>query len=131
MGREAHEDRDRRYVAAVAAGGFYLLTGVFGATVGALFAAFPKELVMAVAGLALLNTIGAGLAAAVREEDGREPAARSRSSSPRPGVSLFGIGSAFWGLVAGLVALGVLRRRGCERSVRRPATSGRERDESA
>ena len=111
MGREAHEDKDRRYVAAVAAGGFYLLTGVFGATVGAVFAAFPKELVMAVAGLALVNTIGAGLAAAVREEDGREPALLTFLVTAS-GVSLFGIGLAFWGLVAGLAALGVLRRRG-------------------
>jgi benzoate membrane transport protein len=111
MGREAHEDKDRRYVAAVAAGGFYLLTGVFGATVGAVFAAFPKELVMAVAGLALVNTIGSGLAAAVREEDGREPALLTFLVTAS-GVSLFGIGSAFWGLVAGLAALGVLRRRG-------------------
>lgn len=109
MGREAHEDRDRRYVAAVAAGVFYLLTGVFGATVGALFAAFPRELVMAVAGLALLNTIGGGLAAAVKEEEGREPALVTFLVTAS-GVSLFGIGSAFWGLVAGLLALAVLRR---------------------
>ncbi|WP_242342663.1 benzoate/H(+) symporter BenE family transporter [Anaeromyxobacter terrae] len=109
MGHEAHPDKDRRYVAAVAAGGFYLLTGLFGATVGAVFAAFPKELVMAVAGLALVNTIGAGLAAAVRDESGREPALLTFLVTAS-GVSLFGIGSAFWGLVAGVVALVVLRR---------------------
>jgi benzoate membrane transport protein len=109
MGYEAHEDKDRRYVAAVAAGGFYLLTGIFGATVGALFAAFPKELVMAVAGLALLNTIGTGLASAVRDEAGREPAVLTFLVTAS-GVSLFGIGSAFWGLVAGLLALAALRR---------------------
>ena len=51
MGREAHEDPTKRYVAAVAAGVFYLLIGLFGATVGAVFAAFPKELVFAIAGL--------------------------------------------------------------------------------
>ncbi len=109
MGREAHEDRHRRYVAAVAAGVFYLLTGVFGATVGALFAAFPRELVMAVAGLALLNTIGGGLAAALQDESGREPALVTFLVTAS-GVSLLGIGSAFWGLVAGLAALLVLRR---------------------
>ncbi|HSC79883.1 MAG TPA: benzoate/H(+) symporter BenE family transporter, partial [Chitinolyticbacter sp.] len=47
MGREAHEDKDKRYVAAVAAGVFYVIVGLFGATVAALFAAFPKELVLA------------------------------------------------------------------------------------
>jgi benzoate membrane transport protein len=110
MGREAHEAPDRRYVAAVAAGGFYLLTGLFGATVGAVFAAFPKELVMAVAGLALVNTIGGGLLSAVRDDAGREPALITFLVTAS-GVPLFGIGSAFWGLVAGLVALVVLRPR--------------------
>ncbi len=110
MGREAHEDPARRYVAAVAAGVFYLLTGVFGATVGALFAAFPRELVMAVAGLALLNTIGGGLAAAVRDDAEREPALVTFLVTAS-GVTLFGVGSAFWGLVAGVVARVVLMRR--------------------
>ena len=55
MGREAHEDPQRRYVAAVCAGGFYLLLGLFGATVAALFAALPQPLVLAIAGLALLR----------------------------------------------------------------------------
>jgi benzoate membrane transport protein len=109
MGREAHEDPRRRYVAAVAAGAFYAVTGVFGATVGALFAAFPRELVMAVAGLALVNTIGAGLVAAVRDDVEREPALITFLVTAS-GVSLFGIGSAFWGLVAGVTALLVLRR---------------------
>ncbi|HTN51514.1 MAG TPA: benzoate/H(+) symporter BenE family transporter [Anaeromyxobacter sp.] len=109
MGREAHEDPRRRYVAAVAAGGFYLVTGLFGATVGALFAAFPRELVMVVAGLALVNTIGSGLAAAVRHDREREAAILTFLVTAS-GVSLFGIGAAFWGLVAGLVALVALRR---------------------
>jgi benzoate membrane transport protein len=74
MGREAHEDPARRYVASVAAGVFYLLVGLFGATVTAVFAAFPKELIMAIAGLALIGTIGNGLAAAVADERQREPA---------------------------------------------------------
>jgi benzoate membrane transport protein len=109
MGREAHEDPARRYVAAVSAGFFYLLTGIFGATVGAAFAAFPRELVMAVAGLALVNTIGSGLVAAVRDDAEREPALITFLVTAS-GVSLFGVGSAFWGLVAGLAGLLVLKR---------------------
>ena len=66
MGREAHEDAARRYVAAIAAGVFYVVVGLFGATVAALFAAFPKELILAIAGIALLGTIGNSLAAALR-----------------------------------------------------------------
>lgn len=110
MGREAHEDADRRYVAAIAAGVFYLLIGLFGATVAALFAAFPRELIVAIAGLALLGTIGNSLAAALREESQRE-AALVTFLVTASGVSLLGIGSAFWGVVAGVITLLVWRRR--------------------
>jgi benzoate membrane transport protein len=107
MGREAHEDPARRYVASVAAGIFYILIGIFGATVGALFAAFPKELVLGIAGLALIGTIGNGLAVAVANEREREPALITFLVTAS-GMSLVGIGSAFWGVVAGAIALKVL-----------------------
>jgi len=110
MGREAHENPQRRYVASVAAGFLYILIGLFGATVGALFAAFPRELVLAVAGLALIGTIGNGLAAALANEREREPALITFLVTAS-GVALFGIGSAFWGLLAGVLALLVLRTR--------------------
>lgn len=104
MGRESHEDPSRRYVASVAAGVFYLLVGLFGATVGALFMAFPKELVLGIAGLALLGTIGNGLATAVGDERQREPALITFLVTAS-GISLLGIGSAFWGLFAGALAM--------------------------
>lgn len=110
MGREAHENPDRRYVASVAAGFFYILIGLFGATVGALFAAFPRELVFAVAGLALIGTIGNGLAAALANERDREPALITFLVTAS-GVALFGIGSAFWGLLAGVLAMLILRTK--------------------
>lgn len=109
MGREAHEDAARRYVAAIAAGVFYVVVGLFGATVAALFAAFPKELILAIAGIALLGTIGNSLAAALRDEAEREPALVTFLVTAS-GLSLVGIGSAFWGLLAGVVTLLVLRR---------------------
>ena len=109
MGREAHEDAARRYVAAIAAGVFYVVVGLFGATVAALFAAFPKELILAIAGIALLGTIGNSLAAALRDEAEREPALVTFLVTAS-GLSLAGIGSAFWGLLAGVVTLLVLRR---------------------
>lgn len=109
MGREAHEDAARRYVAAIAAGAFYVVVGLFGATVAALFAAFPKELILAIAGIALLGTIGNSLAAALRDEAEREPALVTFLVTAS-GLSLAGIGSAFWGLLAGVVTLLVLRR---------------------
>jgi benzoate membrane transport protein len=108
MGREAHEDPGRRYMASVSAGFFYILIGLFGATVGAIFAAFPRELVVAIAGLALIGTIGNALAAALSIERDREPALITFLVAAS-GVTLLGIGSAFWGLIAGALALLVLR----------------------
>jgi len=110
MGREAHEDPGRRYTAAMAAGGFYLVVGIFGATVAAVFAAFPRELVACVAGIALFGTIGNSLATALALERDRE-AALVTFLVTASGTSLAGIGSAFWGLVAGAVTLLVLRPR--------------------
>ncbi len=110
MGREAHEDPARRYVAAIAAGVFYLAMGLFGATVGALLAAFPRELVVAITGLALVGTIGAGLAGALADERERE-AAIVTFLATGSGITVLGIGSAFWGLVAGAVVMLATRRR--------------------
>lgn len=110
MGKDAHEDPARRYLASVAAGAFYLLLGLFGATVGALFAAFPKALVLAIAGLALFGTIAGGLATAMKDDAMREPALITFLITAS-GVSLAGIGSAFWGLAGGVLALLILNAR--------------------
>ncbi|MBF5045182.1 benzoate/H(+) symporter BenE family transporter [Aggregicoccus sp. 17bor-14] len=107
MGREAHEDPRRRYVASVAAGGLYLVLGLLGATVGALLAAFPRELVLAIAGLALVGTIGNGLAIAAKDERERESAIVTFLVTAS-GLSLWGVGAAFWGLVAGLLVRTVM-----------------------
>ena len=104
MGKEAHADPDKRYTAAVSCGLIYLVIGMFGAAVTSLLAAFPKELVASIAGLALLGTIGAGLAAAVKDESHRE-AALITFLVTLSGVVIAGIGSAFWGVVAGALAL--------------------------
>ena len=106
MGPEAHPDPGKRYVAAMFAGFFYGLVGIFGATIVGLFAAFPHELILAVAGLALLGTIASGLASAAGDERYREAAVISYFVV-LSGISFGGIGSAFWGIVVGLVALGV------------------------
>ncbi|MFN3984800.1 MAG: benzoate/H(+) symporter BenE family transporter [Rhodocyclaceae bacterium] len=106
MSRDADPDPARRYLASIWAGVFYLLTGVFGATVAGLFAAFPAELVLAIAGFALLGTIGNSLAGALADERARE-AAMITFAVTASGISLGGIGSAFWGLVLGLLAFAV------------------------
>lgn len=104
MGREAHVDSARRYTAAVACGALYIVIGIFGAAVTGVLTAFPKELVAAIAGLALLGTIGGGMAAAIREESHRE-AAIITFLVTLSGVVIAGVGSAFWGVAAGAIAL--------------------------
>ncbi|MBL0729397.1 benzoate/H(+) symporter BenE family transporter [Piscinibacter sp. HJYY11] len=110
MGREAHEDPDRRYAAAATAGVLYILVGLFGAAVAGVLLAFPKELVAAIAGLALLGSIGGGLAGAMKDDTHRE-AALITFLVTLSGLSLWGIGSAFWGVVAGALALFVQQWR--------------------
>jgi benzoate membrane transport protein len=106
MGREAHEDPRRRYMAAVMAGVFYLVLGLLGGAVVGLIAAFPKALVLALAGFALLGTIGGALAAAMKDERAREPALITFLVTAS-GLALWGVGAAFWGVVAGALALAV------------------------
>jgi len=110
MGREAHEDPAKRYTASVMAGLFYVALGLAGGAVVGLLAAFPRELVAAVAGLALLGTIAGGLATALKVEAHRD-AAMLTFLVTLSGLSLAGIGSAFWGVVAGSLALLVQRYR--------------------
>ncbi len=104
MGPEAHADSSKRYTAAVWCGLFYVLIGIFGAVVAGLLAAFPKELVMAIAGLALLGSIGGGLLVAMQQDSSREPALITFLVT-LSGVVIAGVGSAFWGVVAGSLAL--------------------------
>ena len=110
MGKEAHVDPDKRYTAAVSCGAIYLVIGAFGAAATSLLAAFPKELVVAIAGLALLGTIVAGVAAAVKNEVHREEALITFLVT-LSGVVIAGIGSAFWGVAAGVLALFVQQYR--------------------
>jgi benzoate membrane transport protein len=104
MGEEAHPDPKRRYTAAVSCGLIYVLIGIFGAAITGVLTSFPKELVAAIAGLALLGTIGVALASAVKDEAHRE-AALITFLVTLSGLQIAGIGSAFWGVVAGALAV--------------------------
>ncbi|HWT38875.1 MAG TPA: benzoate/H(+) symporter BenE family transporter [Paraburkholderia sp.] len=109
-GREAHEDHTKRYMAAVWCGVFYLIAGIFGATIAALFGSLPKALVVSVAALALFGSIMGGLTNAMQDARQRE-AALVTFMVTASGLTLLSIGSAFWGLVAGLVTHAVLNAR--------------------
>lgn len=104
LGPDAHKDPNRRYTAGVAAGVFYLAMGIFGATVTGIFTALPSVLVMALAGIALLATLGGGLANAFYDPKHRD-AAIITFLLTGSGITLLGIGGAFWGLMAGLITL--------------------------
>ncbi|WP_413664267.1 benzoate/H(+) symporter BenE family transporter [Microbulbifer sp. CNSA002] len=109
-GPEAHPNPDKRYTAGIAAGIFYLLMGLCGASVVALFSAFPQSLIAGLAGLALIGVIGSSLAGATAEADSREAGIITFLISAS-GISLFSISSAFWGLLGGLVCYWFFKRR--------------------
>ena len=102
-GREAHEDPGKRYIAGVSGGVFYLLLGIFGATLVSVFTAFPAALIAALAGLALLSAIGAALHGAMSVPADRE-AALITFLVTASGMSLLGLSAAFWGLIFGIAA---------------------------
>lgn len=106
-GRESHEDPGKRYVAGVSGGVFYLLLGVFGATLVSIFTAFPAALIAALAGLALLGAIGGALSSAMAVPKDRE-AALITFLVTASGMSLLGLSAAFWGLIFGIAAHSLL-----------------------
>jgi benzoate membrane transport protein len=119
-GPDAHPDKDRRWIASSTAGAVYIVFGFGAALLSALVSVAPPGLVESVAGLALLGTLGGALATAVGTDvtgDRRFiEAAVVTFLVTASGISLAGIGSAFWGLLAGLLVAAVL-------VVRRPATA--------
>lgn len=106
---DAHPDASKRWLAAAAAGVFYLLAGIFGGSITALMAALPLSWIQTLAGLALLGTISGSLYQALQHEAERD-AAIVTFLVTASGVTLLGIGSAFWGLIAGGVCFVVLSR---------------------
>ncbi|MCT4703786.1 benzoate/H(+) symporter BenE family transporter [Enterobacteriaceae bacterium H20N1] len=106
QGTEAHPDPAKRWLAAAAAGVFYLLAGIFGGSISTLLTALPLAFIHTLAGLALLSTIAGSLHQALNHERERD-AAIVTFLVTASGLTLAGIGSAFWGLVAGGICYGV------------------------
>ncbi|WP_299011060.1 benzoate/H(+) symporter BenE family transporter [uncultured Shewanella sp.] len=100
MGEDVHPNKNKRYWAAVWAGGFYLLLGLFAATIAQILLLFPSALVMGLAGLALLGTFSSSLLAAL---EGKEIGALFTFVITASGVTILHIGSAFWGIMLGLI----------------------------
>lgn len=107
-GPDAHPDPARRWIAAAAAGAVYVLLGLGAGLAAAFIAASPPLLIQAVAGLALLGSLAGALVSALTPERDRLPAVVT-FVTVASGLSLFGIGAAFWGLVAGGAVMAGLR----------------------
>ena len=99
-GKDAHEDPSRRYVAGVFNGVFYLVGGLFAGTIVSLFTSLPAAFVAVLAGLALLGAIAGNLFSALEDASHRE-ASLITFIVTASGMSVFGLSSAFWGVVIG------------------------------
>jgi benzoate membrane transport protein len=104
MGPESHKQHEKRYIAGLSAGVFYCLAGISGAGVVAVFSLFPQSIVVALAGLALISTIGINLKTALEEDNTRE-ASLTTFLVTLSDISFFDISSAFWGIVFGVICL--------------------------
>lgn len=102
MSPESHPDSKKRYIAGMVSSVGYIIIGLFAGIVTSLFAAFPTEMIVAISGLALISTILSSLDKALENKTDRE-AAFMTFLMAASGFSLFGVGSAFWAIVLGLL----------------------------
>lgn len=109
-GKDAHELKEKRYIAGVANGLFYILGGLFSGSIVMLFSLLPKELVAALAGLALLGAIATNITAAIKDENHRDSALITFLATVS-GMSFLGLSSVFWGICIGLIAHFILTKR--------------------
>ncbi|AXQ21649.1 benzoate transporter BenE [Acinetobacter wuhouensis] len=110
MGKDAHELKDKRYIAGIANGVFYILGGLFAGSIVMLFSLLPKELVAALAGLALLGAIATNISVAMKNEAQRE-AALITFLATASGMHFLGLSSVFWGICIGVLAHLILNKR--------------------
>jgi benzoate membrane transport protein len=108
-GRDAHDNPDKRYIAGIANGIFYLVGATFAGTIVLIFTALPREFIAVLAGLALIGAITANILGAVQHEEHRE-ASMITFLATASGLTLLGLGSAFWGIVIGFFAYMVLNK---------------------
>ncbi len=109
MGKDAHELKDKRYIAGIANGIFYILGGLFAGSIVMLFSLLPKELVAALAGLALLGAIATNISVAMKNEAQRE-AALITFLATASGMHFLGLSSVFWGICIGVLAHFILTK---------------------
>jgi benzoate membrane transport protein len=107
-GPDAHPDASKRWTTGIAYGVIYLGIAAIGASIVALFLGFPVAIIKAIAGLGLMGSLTGALAQAMQDDKNRFAAVLTFAVTAS-GVTVLGVGAAFWGLVAGLVVLGLDR----------------------
>jgi benzoate membrane transport protein len=107
-GPDAHPDPAQRWKTGPFYAFFWAIMALFGASLVGLFGALPPALLMTIAGTALLGATASSMGAALAVDKGRLAAAGTLAVTVS-GISLFGVGSAFWGLCFGLLTLGLER----------------------
>ncbi|MFW2076931.1 benzoate/H(+) symporter BenE [Acinetobacter sp. ULE_I010] len=122
-GKDSHELKEKRYIAGIANGIFYILGGLFAGSIVMLFSLLPKELVAALAGLALLGAISTNITVAMKDESQRD-AALITFLATVSGMHFLGLSSVFWGICIGMIAHLVLTKR-------EPATSAQPSTQSS
>ena len=112
-GKDAHELKEKRYIAGVANGLFYLLGGLFASSIVLVFSLLPTELIAALAGLALLGAISANITVAMKDDSQRESALITFLATAS-GMQFLGLSSVFWGICIGMIAHYVLTKKSSE-----------------
>lgn len=121
MGKDAHELKEKRYIAGIANGIFYILGGLFAGSIVMLFSLLPKELVAALAGLALLGAIATNISAAMKSDEHRD-AALITFLATASGMSFLGLSSVFWGICIGMIAHLILSKKAEQVTSTHPAS---------
>ncbi len=109
-GKDAHELKEKRYIAGVANGIFYLLGGLFASSIVLVFSLLPKELIAALAGLALIGAISANITVAMKDDSQRESALITFLATAS-GMQFLGLSSVFWGICIGMIAHYILTKK--------------------
>lgn len=112
-GKDAHELKEKRYIAGIANGLFYLLGGLFASSIVLVFSLLPTELIAALAGLALLGAISANITVAMKDDSQRESALITFLATAS-GMQFLGLSSVFWGICIGMIAHYVLTKKSSE-----------------
>ena len=109
-GSEAHENPEKRYVAGVFCGGFYMLAGLFGTTITLLFASLPVVFIAVLAGLALMGAFSTGLQGMINDSSHFEPGVIAFLATAS-GMEFLGLGAPFWGLALGGASCLLLKKK--------------------